>query len=107
MSGKFSDVKGALCGRSFPDYSQDLLFVFTAPSSGTVTVQYTAPQGLKDTAVAVLRGSCHTGLCIALSPLPPDDWHQASFVAEAGVTYYIDLESASQQPNVTITLQCP
>ena len=90
-----------LCGKPF--LYQDQIFVFTAATSASVTVTFTV--STSDVAIFVMRGSCHSKLCFVDSTLGPNR-KSTTFAAEAGVTYYIDLESPSNQPQYTVGVQC-
>jgi cysteine-rich repeat protein len=103
FSGKYGDVDNP-CGKSFK--YQDIVFVYKADKSGPVTVNFTGKPDQADMAMFVMRGACHDKLCFADST-SDGERHDVSFDAEAGVTYYIDLEAPSFQPNFSITLQCP
>lgn len=104
--GAFNDLKASpICGKSYPNYVQDKLFVFKAPADLTATVRHTTSPNQNDTAMFVLRGSCHSGLCIADS-ISQGDHRTVTFHAEAGVTYFIELKAPSNQPNFEIWLTC-
>lgn len=104
--GAYNDLKGkTICGKSFSDYVQDQLFVFVAPSNMTVTVQNVTSPPQNNTAMFVMRGSCHSELCIADSTASGDR-NSVTFQAEAGITYYIDFKAPSNQPAYEIWLTC-
>jgi cysteine-rich repeat protein len=100
--GTYGDIQN-LCGKAF--LYQDQIFIFTPLAGANVTVTYTASPDQPDMAMFVMDGSCHSALCFAdsTSNINP---HNVTFQAKSGLTYYIDLEAPSQQPNYSITLQC-
>lgn len=104
--GARNDLKGkTICGKSYSDYVQDQLFIFTATSNMTVTVHNVTSPPQNNTAMFVMRGSCHSELCIADSTASGDR-NSVTFQAEAGVTYYIDFKAPSNQPDYEIWLSC-
>jgi len=95
----------SICGKSYSEYVQNQLFVFTSPTDTAVTVTHTTSPYQNNTAMFVMRGSCHSNLCIADSTASGS--HQsATFEAEAGVTYYIDFKAPSNQPSYEIWASC-
>jgi cysteine-rich repeat protein len=102
FSGAYGDVEN-LCGKPFK--YQDQIFLFQATKGGKVTVTYTASPDQPDMGLFIMTGSCHSALCTADSS-SDGKRHDVSFDAVAGVTYFIDLEAPSQQPDYTLSLQC-
>jgi hypothetical protein len=56
-------------------------------------------------AMFVMKGSCDSHLCVGDST-SDGQRHDLTFDAEVGLTYYIDLEAPSQQPNYTLSVAC-
>ncbi len=106
FEGKYNDLKvPSICGKSYSEYVQNQLFVFTSPTDTAVTVTHTTSPYQNNTAMFVMRGSCHSNLCIADSTASGS--HQSvTFEAEAGVTYYIDFKAPSNQPSYEIWASC-
>lgn len=102
FEGKYSDV-ATICGATFK--YQDVVFEFRSTAAQHVTVTNTVSPDRPDTAMFLMRGSCHTALCVADSRMGSDE-HTLEFDAEAGVTYYIDFEAPSFQPSYSISLGC-
>ncbi len=100
--GAYGDVEN-LCGKPF--LYQDQIFVHTASADGTITVSYTASPDRPDMAIFVMEGSCHSKLCVADSTTTGDR-HSVTVPVKAGLTYYIDLEAPSNQPDYTLQLAC-
>lgn len=55
--------------------------------------------------VETSRGLVDSHLCIGDST-SDGQRHDLTFDAQAGLTYYIDLEAPSQQPNYTLSVAC-
>jgi hypothetical protein len=101
--GNYGDVE-ELCGQSFQ--FQDQLFEFSPTADATVDLQYTMTPDQGNGMIFVMQGVCDSAACIGSSIDDNADWHDYTFSATAGTTYYILLEAPSAQPNFQLTVTC-